>query len=155
MRDDKWLKSQLDEIWKRYFPDIVCKNRVVIKFGRRARTRLGSIKKLPDGTSLIQINALLKIEEAPDFIIQATIAHELVHYSHGFSSPLDQKYDHPHRGGVVSIDMVKRGLGDILVLQKRWLKNNWTEFLKTNYPQSLISQRKKKRKKRKIIFVFR
>jgi len=45
MRDDGWLFQKLDEIWDGHFSDIPQNNDVVIKFGRKARQRLGSIKQ--------------------------------------------------------------------------------------------------------------
>lgn len=152
LRNDIWLEAELDDIWKRYFPEIQKINRVVIRFGRKARTRLGSIKKCPDGSSLIQINGLLKDSEVPAFVIRATVAHELTHYAHGFSSPHEKKYDHPHRGGVVGREMAGRGLEDVSVLQKRWVKENWRDFLLKKYPPT---SRKVKRRKRRTIFFFR
>src|SRR3972149_10983940 len=45
MRDDNFLQQRLDHIWDRYFSDIEQRNDVRIQFGRRARSRLGSIKQ--------------------------------------------------------------------------------------------------------------
>ena len=154
MRDNIWLERELEGIWQRYFPDVEKLNKVEIKFGRKARTRLGSIRSLPDGSSLVLINSLLKQLQIPDFVIKATIAHELVHYAHGFSSPHKQKYSHPHKGSVVKNDMHQRGMGEILVLQKKWIKNNWKDFLDSNYPITCVSKKIRKRRKR-IVFVFR
>ncbi|KKQ95065.1 MAG: hypothetical protein UT66_C0009G0012 [candidate division CPR2 bacterium GW2011_GWC1_39_9] len=153
MRDDKWLIRELDQIWSRYFCDVAKINKVIIKFGRRARTRLGSIKKQDNGSSLILINGLLKDLNIPDFIVQATIAHELTHYAHGFSSSHERQFKYPHKGGVVSKEMQTRGLEDILYLQKKWLKENWISYLNKNYPAK-PSPGRRKRKKR-FIFVFR
>ncbi|OIP25177.1 hypothetical protein AUK11_01095 [bacterium CG2_30_37_16] len=153
MRDDKWLEKELGQIWSRYFVDVTKINKVVIKFGRRARTRLGSIKKLDNGSSLILINGLLKELNIPDFIVQATIAHELTHYAHGFSSSHERKFKHPHKGGVVSKEMQIRGLEDILYLQKKWLKENWINYINKHYPAK-PSPGRRKRKKR-FIFVFK
>jgi len=85
MRDNIWLEQQLEQIWDTYFSDIKKINEVKIIFGRKARTRLGSIKSAKDGSSLIQINSHLRNLLIPEFVIQSTIAHELVHYAHGFS----------------------------------------------------------------------
>ncbi|HBG81944.1 TPA: hypothetical protein DDW69_03855 [candidate division CPR2 bacterium] len=146
MRDNRWLELKLQDIWNRYFLDIEKLNDVKIRFGRKARTRLGSIKKQDDGSTLITINSLLKIGEVPEFVIQGTIAHELVHYAHGFSSPHLKRFDHPHKGGVVGKEMATRGLEDILILQKRWLKENWKNFLDSHHPR-VATKRKVRRKK--------
>jgi hypothetical protein len=132
MRDNKWLKNRLLYLWQRYFSDIPILNKIIIKFGRPCKTRLGSIKpgrKYKTEHSIITINGLFIDPQIPDFIIDATIAHEFMHYGHGFASPHEKAYRHPHQGGVVNYDMKERGLGDILALQKKWLKQNWKNTL--------------------------
>lgn len=161
MRSDKWLENELRGIWQKYFPDLEKKNEVVIRFGRRARTRLGSIKQaqslktraqsFSNNPTIITINGLFKDEKIPNFVLTATIAHELSHYAHGFSSPHNKSYDHPHYGGVVRKEMINRGLEDEYVLSKRWLKENWKDYLLKNCP----SFSKKRRRRRKVIYVFR
>lgn len=174
MRDEKWLFQKLDEIWDNHFSDIPQENNVKIVWGRRARTRLGSIKggngprltrqrpknkpsrsgastlnhlqRSPEET-IITINALFKDEKIPEEVVIATIAHELVHYAHGFHSPLEQKFDAPHAGGIVIKELEKRGLGKIMKIQKEWLKNNWRDYILSHYPPS----NKTKRKRRIII----
>jgi hypothetical protein len=153
VRDNCWLESKLNEIWKDYFSDIDPINPVKIKYGRRAKCRLGSIKLLRDQTSLISINSLLKDCNIPEFIVSVTIAHELVHYGHGFSSLHKRKYKKPHQGGVVTNELIKRGLGHELTQQKNWLKDNWINYLKKNYPDLLVARKRKRRKKLiRIIF---
>lgn len=134
MRDDKWLFLKLDEIWDKYFPDVPQDNDVRIVWGRRARTRLGSIKagekrlgKHPE--TIITINSLFKDVNIPEYVVLATIAHELSHYAHGFHSPIERKYKNPHEGGVVHKEMNDRGLERILKAQKKWLKENWREYI--------------------------
>ncbi len=139
-RDNEWLQDQLANIWYRHFSDIDQPNDVVIKFGRPAAARLGSIKwgrkpvKHPDGTtqrrSIITITGYFKDPAIPEEVIQAVIAHELSHYAHGFSSPLYQRYDHPHKGGVVDKEIKARGLGDILKFQKQWMKEHWINYIR-------------------------
>lgn len=141
MRDDTWLFSKLDYIWDRYFADIPQENDVIIKFGRKARCRLGSIKQenktvfdLADNKrkTVITINGLFRHPLIPEYVIDATIAHELCHYAHGFSSPLEKKYASPHQGGVVTEEMKSRGLADILLKQKKWLKDFWPQYVKVH-----------------------
>jgi predicted metal-dependent hydrolase len=134
MRDDKWLFEKLDEVWDEYFPDVTQENDVRIVWGRKARTRLGSIKagerrigKHPE--TIITINSLFKDVNIPEYVVVATIAHELSHYTHGFHSPLERKYQNPHAGGVVHKEMKDRGLEKILKAQKKWLKENWREYI--------------------------
>jgi hypothetical protein len=59
--------------------------------------------------STILINRLFQLEIVPVEVVDATIAHELTHYLHGFSSPLEQKFSTPHAGGVVTKELKKRG----------------------------------------------
>lgn len=142
MRNNIWLECKLEKIWQDYFSDIPRKNDIKIKFGRNARTRLGSIrfivsmshfarpglaKAVPD--SLITLTGYFQDERVPEYIIDTVIAHELCHYAHGFSSPLPQLASHPHRGGVVDNELKRRGLGDELKKQKLWLENEWKNII--------------------------
>lgn len=132
----------MDFIIKKHFADVDFKNPVFIKFGRCARTRLGSIKKVypksmiaklkGEFSSVITINGHFRDAGIPEHNIDAVIAHELCHYAHGFSSPLPQMTTHPHRGGVVDKEMIARGFGQALKKQKKWFKENWTKYLKAN-----------------------
>lgn len=142
MRDNAWLESKLDSIQREYFADVNFCNNIVIKFGRKARTRLGSIRKqygnsfrrrlLNRYDSEILINGIFKQDFIPEYVIDATIGHELCHYAHGFSSPLPQLSRYPHSGRLVDKEMIKRGMGDMLLNQKKWLKVNWIRIIKEN-----------------------
>lgn len=149
MRDDKWLFERLDEIWDKYFSDMPQENNVKIVWGRKAKNRLGSIKKGEKigkhYESIITINSLFKDEKIPEFVVIATIAHELAHYAHGFHSPLERKYSKPHEGGVVHKELDERGLGQMLKKQKKWLKENWREYIKENLPNSMKPRKVKRR----------
>ncbi len=134
-RDQIWLEGCLAEVWQRHFPDMAAANRVVIRFGRVARTRLGSIRMSRDKRiSTILINRLFQSPSVPLGVVEATIAHELVHYLHGFSSPFEQKFCSPHAGGVVTKELKKRGFGEILQHQKRWLKGEWPALVRAHVP---------------------
>lgn len=135
-RDAKWLKNRLETIWQRYFPDVPIANNVIIKFGQKAMTRLGSIKygrRREDPNTIITINGHFRDPEIPEFVVDGVLAHELTHYAHGFCSPHQQFHRYPHQGGVVRQEMVDRGLADLLQLEKKWIKENWTDFLKKNH----------------------
>lgn len=149
MRDDKWLFSELDKIWDKYFPDVPQDNDVRIVWGRRARGCLGSIKqgeasrgKHPE--TVITINSLFKDTKIPEYVVRGTIAHELSHYTHGFHSPIEQKYETPHAHGVIKKELAGRGLDKIYRAQKIWLKKNWREYLEKNFPQKRTSRRKRR-----------
>lgn len=147
LRDNIWLENVLADIWYRHFPDVPQTNDVKIKFGRPARARLGSIKwgrkpiEHPDGTkrkrSIITITGFFRDPQIPDQVVMAVIAHELVHYAHGFSSPNPQLYQHPHKGGIVDKELKRRGLSAILKFEKQWMKQNWAKYLKTKYLKTL------------------
>ena len=135
LRNQHWLEERLRFVWEAGFSDLEAKNEVIIRFGRVARTRLGSIRMSRDGkTSKILINKLFQREEVPVEIVDATIAHELTHYLHGFSSPLEQKFSTPHAGGVVTKELKKRGFGAALVLQNKWLKTLWPTIVREHMP---------------------
>lgn len=150
MRDDKWLFAKLDEVWDKYFPEMPMDNDVHIVWGRKARQRLGSIKqgkrvlgKHPE--TIITINSLFKDDKIPEFVVDATIAHELAHYSHGFHSPLKKRFKKPHEGGIVHKELEARGAKDLEKKSHRWLKENWQGYLKENLPRSTRAVRKKRR----------
>jgi hypothetical protein len=135
-RDHAWLQELLDRTWDSYFSDVPQDNDVRIEFGRRAKRRLGSIRldpKHPD-TTIITMNGLFRLPEIPEFVIQATLVHELTHYAHGFNSPLKQQQAHPHAGGVMRREFEERGLLQLYLEQKRWLKVRWSDLLMEQFP---------------------
>ena len=125
MRSDIWLENRLDTIWKTVIPEIEKQNIVKIKFKGNWKTKFGHIKRLKDGSTEIAINNLFRDKQIPDFIIDTTIAHELVHYMHGFHSPLPRLYKYPHQGNIVNKELNKRGFSFLLKLEKEWIKNKW------------------------------
>lgn len=137
MRDDSYLKNRLEYIWQNYFSDVQRKDPICIKFGRRAFKRLGSIGVKSDnqidsyqGTH-IRINGHLKDSTVPEYVIDATIAHELCHYVHGFGSSLPKTSEYPHRDGIVEKEFKRRGLNQLAEKEWRWLQNNWKNHLKS------------------------
>lgn len=169
MRDDKWLFAKLDEIWDNHFPDVPQDNDVKIIWGRRARNRLGSIKqssisnfqfskniksknknyKKDHPVTVITINSLFKDLKIPEFVVISTIAHELTHYAHGFNSPLEQKFETPHAGGIIDKEMDSRGLREVRLEAKKWLKEHWKNYILKNFPP------KARRAKRRKIIIWR
>ncbi|MBI2798333.1 hypothetical protein HYX70_03505 [Candidatus Saccharibacteria bacterium] len=126
-RDQEWLENLLADIWYRYFSDVDQSNKVVIRYGRKAKRRLGSISLDPNDqlTSIITINPIYQDLSVPEYVVVATIVHEMTHYAHGFNSPLDQRHQHPHSGGIIKAEFAERGLEDMFVKQRKWLKTNW------------------------------
>ena len=132
MRDDIFLKERLEYIWNNGFSDVERKNRISIIFKGKWKNKFGHIKKVgPD--SEIVVNGFFKDERIPSYIIDLTIAHELVHYSHGFNSPLPKLYSHPHKGGVVNKDLKKRGFNELLKLERKWIKNEWRPMIRSEF----------------------
>lgn len=151
MRDNNWLTENLYEIWEEHFVDVPRKNRVFIKFGKKSYRQLGCIKWAKEKTaglgkiikdtpiiedddkriSLIIITSYFKDEYIPKEVVNATIAHELCHYAHGFNSPLQQIYKHPHKGGIIRKEMSKRGMSELYKNANKWLKNNWESYIKS------------------------
>ncbi|MBI4036677.1 hypothetical protein HY386_02265 [Candidatus Daviesbacteria bacterium] len=130
MRDNSWLLSRLDQLWSKYFADVMQTNKVFVKFGRFARLRLGSIKyDKKTGHSYMTITAMFKDEKIPAEVVDHTIAHELVHYTHGFSSPHRQLHRYPHEGGVVRKEMEARGMGELFKAYQAWIKEYRKQLL--------------------------
>lgn len=137
-RDQEWLENLLADIWYRYFIDVEQKNDVSICYGRKAKYRLGSISmdpKNPD-CSIITINPLYQDLEVPEYVVIATIVHEMSHYAHGFNSPHNQKHRHPHSGGVIRKEFAERGLEEMYIKQRNWLKTQWPAIVERYFPGS-------------------
>ena len=125
MRDNEWLNQRLDNIWNLLFHDIERANKVSAKFKGRWKNKFGHIRMQKDKSSEIVVNSLFRYDVIPEYIIDVTIAHELVHYSHGFNSPLEKKYKHPHKGGIVKKELINRGFGSMIRVEKNFVKNKW------------------------------
>lgn len=122
-RDNKWLLSRLDFVWSKFFADVVQENPVHIRFGRYSKFRLGSIKfDKKTGKSYVTITSMFKDEKIPVEVIDHTLAHELAHYAHGFSSKKVKLHKYPHAGGVVRGEMIRRGMGELIKGYKDWIK---------------------------------
>jgi hypothetical protein len=78
--------------------------------------------------TVITITRKFKDPSIPEYVVDATIAHELVHYTHGFSSPLKQLYRHPHKGGLIKKELTNRGLGDIYMTASHWIRTTWRHY---------------------------
>ncbi|MBS3171308.1 hypothetical protein J4449_01710 [Candidatus Woesearchaeota archaeon] len=130
MRDDKWLNQRLNHIWSLLFIDVSKANNVNARFKGKWRNKFGHIKLLRNKNSEIVVNSLFKDPVIPEYIIDITLAHELVHYSHGFNSPLKKLYKHPHKGGIVEKELKKRGFENMIKLEKDFIKNKWFKLHK-------------------------
>lgn len=135
MRNDRWLEEQLEYLLGTYFADVKISNPIVIRFGREAKFRFGSIKllktrglrlilgKSKPQKSIITITRMFASEEVPAEVVQFTIAHELTHYAHGFSSQNRRLFRHPHHGGVVNAEIKNRGGEHLIKAYKNWIRD--------------------------------
>jgi hypothetical protein len=134
-RDARWLRDEVDDIWRRYFADVPRVNAVEVAFRRPWMRRLGVISLSEDeSTTRIGVNSLLAHNDAPYCLTLITVAHELVHYGHGFGSPLPRRYAHPHRGGIVPRELRSRGLTDELEEYGGWIQQHWWSFYARHAP---------------------
>lgn len=161
-RDNAWLAVRLQFLWERYFSDVARHNDVGIIFGKAATTRLGSIRQRyareRSSVTIIRINGLFRDSAVPAYVIDEVIAHELIHYAHGFQSPHPQLHRHPHRGGVMKKEFIDRGLGKVLQLSKTWLKGQFPAMVRGARKAGILPSRrtsKKARRYRRSIYVFR
>ena len=123
IRNNSWLLARLDYLWTNYFSEISQDNPVAISFGKYSKFRLGSIKYDPSkGTSQITITAMFKDPKIPVEVVDHTIAHELCHYTHGFSSPKARMHKYPHSGGVIKRELSERGLVHLYAAYQRWVR---------------------------------
>lgn len=123
-RDDAWLLSRLDFLWSNYFSDVRQVNPVYINFGRYSRFRLGSIRFDPiSKKSFITITGMFKDPNIPMEVVDQTIAHELTHYTHGFSSPRTRMHRYPHTGGVIKKELEDRNLHHLVKAYASWVKD--------------------------------
>lgn len=130
IRNNNWLLSRLDYIWDKYFSDVEQTNPLFIKFGRYSKYRLGSIKlNRGNNNSYITITAMFKNPNIPENIVEHTLAHELIHYAHGFSSKRARLHKYPHAGGVVQREMEGRGMGYLIKSYKIWVKKYRKQLL--------------------------
>ena len=128
-RNSVWLAATLDQIWEDHFWDVPRITPVHIRFGGRWKYRLGRIRwEAVTQSTLIAINALFRDPIVPKSLCRVTIAHEIIHYAHGFGSPLPRLYEDPHEPGVIERELEARGLGRELTLADAWAERHWLDF---------------------------
>ncbi len=154
MRDHDWLQEQLQFLLNKHFPNVKLTNPLEVKWGREAKYRFGSIKLVPYKSikrdrgkfpisnfqfpiskinspkkSLITITSMFRDEKIPVGVVHYTIAHELCHYAHGFSSMNRRMFRHPHHGGVINRELTARGAQNLIPIFKKWLKGYRAQIL--------------------------
>ncbi len=140
-RDNSWLFGRLNFLWSVYFKDVPRLNLILIRFGRYSKLRLGSIKLDPaSGKTYITITAMFKDLSVAEEVVDHTIAHELCHYAHGFSSPHQRLHRFPHEGGVIKKEMETRGLVHLFNAYRAWIKS-YREELKEQYKRKVKIKR--------------
>jgi hypothetical protein len=151
-RDELWLQQLLDDTWDRHFSDVPQDNIVRIQFGKRAKRQLGAIRldRRDPSVSIIVMNGLFRDPAIPEFVVTATLVHELVHYAHGFNSPLARQHAHPHAGGIIRAEYAERGLEELYVRHKRWLKANWQGVVDANFAPARPRRRSARRPQSRI-----
>lgn len=149
-RTNTWLRERLLYLGQTAFPDLETITEIQVSFGRKSRTRLGSIRRR-NGVSLITITGYFRDPQIPDGVLDETIAHELAHYTHGFESPLPRLYRYPHSGGIITRELIKRGLGDTHRFARRWLKAHWPSYLRQTNPHPIRRRSRVKSKLRWLI----
>ena len=127
MRDDLWLNQRFEKIWDLLFADVKKLNNVVVRFKGNWRNKFGHIRKLNDDSE-IAVNGAFKDERIPEFMIDLTLAHELIHYMHGFSSPHKRMFRYPHQNKAVDNELKKRGFGYLKRLERKWIKEDWVRL---------------------------
>lgn len=127
-RDDVWLLSRLNTLWDLYFSNVGQTNPVKIRFGRYSRFRLGSIRlERHSKMSFITVTGMFKDPRIPVEVVDHTVAHELCHYAHGFSSTKPRLHRYPHHGGVIKKELESRGMHKLVKAYDKWL----VEYRKT------------------------
>lgn len=122
MRGNLWLEKRLNKIWEKYFADVKKTNPIIVRFGREAVFRFGSIRlDLRNKVSYVTINGRFRNPKYPAKVIDHTLAHELVHYAQGFSSENPRLHRYPHRGGVIDKELRARGLDHLVDFYKSWV----------------------------------
>jgi hypothetical protein len=130
--DERNVTQYLERIWQEYFADIPRVNAVQIAYCSPWKMRLGLIRlSLDNATTFIGINSLLRLVQVPECVLITTIAHELVHYAHGFGSPLPRLYPHPHAHDIVEQELEQRALGELLRYSNTWIDDEWHSFYAT------------------------
>ncbi len=121
-RDDNWLRLRTKYLWKTFFGNVSQDNLVFIRFGRYSRFRLGSIRlERRTKHSFITVTSMFKDPGIPVEVVDHTIAHELCHYTHGFSSTKPRLHKYPHHGGVIKKELESRGMYSLVKAYAKWL----------------------------------
>lgn len=129
MNSDRYLTKKTGEILRENFPQKQITNLLVVKWSDDAwKTKLGHITPLKNAEfgSLIEINSVLNNPHVPEFVVEATLLHELIHYFDGFGSNHKRLRRHPHAGGVMKKEFAKFGWTELAEKQNKWIEKNFS-----------------------------
>lgn len=140
LRDGKWLQARLDCLCKEYFSDLPAGLPIRIVFGTPSLHLLGSIRSR-NGECILRLSGLYRWMEVPEWVVDATIVHELAHYVHGFGSGLERMHTHAHRGGVVDAELERRGLVGMSRNAKQWRSQHWMAMYERFYGPGKIEEK--------------
>jgi len=127
---DDLLAETLSRMLSEHFTDIPHPEEIEVGVGRRSRRRLGTVRRGPNGPS-ITINPLLLLDGVPEYVLDATMAHELCHVVHGYGTLHRPKHP-PHRGGRVTAELRARGLHAMTDRADAWIRSQWTNWYETH-----------------------
>src|SRR5258708_15097503 len=125
LRDQIWLEARFKLLWDNHFSDVRVGLPIDVTFGPAAQFRFGSIRHNGKRCQIL-INLLFALPEVPEYVVDATLAHELAHYVHGYGSGLRKLHANPHRGGIIDLELEKRGCGHLEAQAEAWRKLNWS-----------------------------
>lgn len=151
MRDQEWLETRFNQIWEVFFPEVEKKD-ISIRWKGRWKNKFGHITS-KNSRSEIVVNRLFQDTRVPEDIIKLTIAHEIIHYMHGFHSHLPKRYDHPHKGGIVDKELTRRGFSYSLKRERSWYKDEWLPLFRELCPEKSV--RLEQRRSARRFFSFR
>ena len=150
MRETEFFENILYNLWENHVCYVPRLNLVIIKYGKFSKRQLGSIKIANSKTKIkkmlkekwndllaqddksitvITISRYFQNEIIPEFVLRAVVAHELCHYTHGFSSPLEKRFNNPHQGSVVKKELKKRGLWEEQEKADEWIEKHWRRIV--------------------------
>lgn len=125
------LSKRAAELIRQHFHGKEITNLLIVRYGKKWKTKLGHIKPMkrnPSFGSLIELNSIFLDSRIPEWLIDLVLLHELVHYFDGFGSNIPRNKLHPHRGNCVDRELKKFGYTELLEKQKSWLKENWANL---------------------------
>jgi hypothetical protein len=128
---DKYLATKAASLIRENFPERGITNLLVVKWGRKSKTKLGHITLLKDKEygSIIEINPYLKSLEVPEYVLDYVLMHELTHYFQGFGSNHNRKAKYPHKGKIVEKELERHGWKEITEKAEQWIKENWKSII--------------------------